>query len=105
MDNIVSLDEARKNKEKEVLKKLPQTVADYLELRSLQVKSIQDSRALVKEFEENKLCLSKKSQLTGPQLDLYLSYKMGVMVAVDNLRFNDERMKEVYPAAKFPEFE
>jgi hypothetical protein len=105
MNNIVSLDEARKNKEKEALKKLPQTVADYLDARELQIKSIKDARELIKEFEGTKLCLSKKMQLTGPQIDLYLSYKIGLVVALDNLKYNDERMKENYPTINFPPFE
>lgn len=109
IDNVISLadrrEEARKNKEKEELKKLPQTVADYLDMRNTQIKTIQDSRALIKEFEEKRLCLSKQSQLTGPQIDMYLSYKVGIMIALDNLKYNDDRVKSIYPTANLPAFE
>jgi hypothetical protein len=109
IDNVVNLaekrEEAKKNKEMQELKKLPQNVHDYIELRTLQIKSIEDTRKLIKEFEETRLCFSKDMLLPGPQLDVYISYKVGVMVAVDNIKYNDEKMKTVYPSANFTPFE
>jgi hypothetical protein len=107
-DEIIDLIKIKKERKDKLAeksaKKLPWALNEYIRLRNQSIAQITELRKLINEFEEHTLTFSKNYELSGPQIDQYILYKLTLDYAINAMKENDKTVKDHY-AYDLPPFD